>query len=113
MIPESPQTGLAGPASGPPGPVLVARWEIAGSVQRMHKYSAIPKDRQVWDDVIRPHCHLVEVLDKTEGIMYSLAVGRFDELKWLLTTKAGPQWAVDRQHWTQTAYTAVQSAAES
>lgn len=112
-VPETPQSPAVGPARACPGPVLVARWEIAGPMQRMHKYSAIPKDKQVWDDIIRPHCQLLEVLDKTENILYSISVRRFDELKWLLTTKAGPQWAVDRQHWMQKAYSDALNAAGS
>ena len=79
----------------------VARWEIQDSTQRMRKYPAIPKDVKVWDDIILPVCHRIEVLDKTENVVYSISVQEFDQHKWLLTTKAGPQWAVDRQHWEQ------------
>ena len=79
----------------------VARWVIQDTTQRMHKYPAIPKDVRVWDDIIQPICRRIEVLDMTEQVLYSISVQEFDLHKWLLTTKAGPQWAVDRQHWEQ------------
>lgn len=84
------------------GPGWTARWTIGGQEQRMHKYSAIPKDLKIWQDIIKPYCHRIEVLDKTEELVYSISVEEFDQHKWLLTTKAGPQWAVDRHYWTQT-----------
>lgn len=83
------------------GPNWIARWVIQDSTQRMHKYPAIPKDVKVWENIIKPYCARLEVLDKTEGILYSIGIAEFDEHKWLLTTKAGPQWAVDRDYWTQ------------
>ena len=79
----------------------VARWVIQDGTQRMRKYPAIPKDVGVWDDIIQPLCTRIEVLDKTEGVVYTISVQEFDQHKWLLTTKAGPQWAVDRVCWTQ------------
>lgn len=79
----------------------VARWVIQDGTQRMHKYPAIPKDVKVWDDIIHPICYRIEVLDKVENILYSISVEAFHQHKWLLTTKAGPQWACDRDYWAQ------------
>ena len=80
----------------------VVRWVISDRSQRMHKYSAIPKDAHLCEDLIFPFASLIEVLDKTENTMYSISVADFKLHKWLLKTKAGEQWAVDRKHWATT-----------
>jgi len=76
----------------------VFRWVLNQHDQRLSKWSALAKDRLLWD-AIRPYVDTLEVLDMPDRMLYRIAASKFDENKWLLVTRGGEQWAVNKTLW--------------
>ena len=81
---------------------LTFTWTV-NAKQRLRKWSAYAKDA---DLIERLYIHggnslLLEVLDTVEMVLYTIEMDEFMRRRWLLRTKAGEQWAVDKRHWSQ------------
>ncbi len=78
---------------------VVSRWIQRGAAHVLRKFNAIAKDAEIYEKVIQQFCKTIEVLDMANKIVYIITVDEFDEKKWLLNTKSGEQWAVDKTFW--------------
>ncbi len=85
----------------------LCRWLISNK-DRQYWTELIIKEAVVWDDLIRPGCERVEVMDETMNKIYYISAQGFQDSKNVITKGGRRYYVIRRSLWAQELLTMYQ-----